>query len=154
MSEQTLKNEKGEEVKITFPNAPIVVDFNLGQEVWFYLDNSLEVQHGRVIGFFLMPEGEDRLYMYQMESMKEMKDKKMEMRLGTTGKENIGADKEEVKKRFEKIRNKRIEAFIREGEINLGGARAEKETSVEREKEILKEIERLKSLKRQKKIKH
>ena len=152
MKDEILQNEDGDKVKITFQEIPVEVDYKLDQGAWFYLQNSLEVNYGRVVGFFLMMEDykddSKRLYMYQVEYYKELKDGKMEMRLGTVVSDDMDTEEDKIKEKFKKIREKRIDAAIRQGEIEMGGAIAEKQTHAEKEKEIATEIKRLKSLKK------
>jgi len=152
MNEQKLVNEDGEEQTIVFSDLSIKVDYELGQSVWFYLPNSIEVNSGKVVGFFLtMQDKKDndaRLYYYQVEYYVEMKDGSKEMRLGNVTAEEMGVDEKDTKKRFEPIREKRLEAAIRQGEVELGGAMANKKEHSDNAKEIEKEIKRLKALKR------
>jgi hypothetical protein len=152
MNEQKLVNENGEEQTIVFSDLPIKVDYELGQKVWFYLPNSIEVNSGKVVGFFLtMQDKKDddaRLYYYQVEYYVEMKDGSKSMRLGNVTSEEMGIDEKEIKERFEPIREKRIEAAIRQGEVELGGAMANKKEHGDNAKEIEKEIKRLRALKR------
>jgi len=152
MKEVTIVNEDNKVLKITFPDTPIEVEYELGQECWFYLQNSLEVNHGRVVGFFMMIEDtkdtNKRKYYYQVEYYVELKNGEMEMRLGTVSGDDMGTDEKKIKENFVSIRATRIEAAIRQGEVELGGAIANKQSHEELAKELEREIKRLKDLKK------
>ena len=144
-------------VEKKFQDIPVKVEYELDQKVWFYLQNSLEVNYGRVVGFFLMMNDYDgggfkndseRLYMYQIEYYKELKSGRIKMRLGTVISKDMDTEEDKIKEKFKEIREERIDAAIEQGEIEMGGAIAEKQTHTEKEKEIADEIKRLKALKK------
>ena len=128
------------------------LDYKMGQKVWFYLQDSLEVREGEIVGFFALIdeaiEKGNKNYTYQIEYYREQKDGTNKIFIGNTTSENISTDKKKIKEYFEGIRNVRIKTRLNELQIEYNGAKINKEHHGKAKKEIMKEIERIKKLQR------
>lgn len=131
-------------------NEKTKLDYEIDQEVWFYLLNSLEILKGKVIGFFALIDDKtnEKNYTYQIEYYKEQKDGTNKMFIGNAIMEEMNTDKKIIEGRFEKIRGKRIEEVLKQHKIELAGAKANKDFHNEAIKEIIKEIKRVEKLRR------
>ena len=128
----------------------LVPSYSLGEEVSFYLPNSLEVNRGSVVGFFLsLAEGSDDkgTYYYQLRYYKEMKDESKKMFLGTVTADEMDVSDERIKEKFKAIRLTRIEDAIKQGNIELNGAKSNADFHNGVQKELEDELIRLKKLK-------
>lgn len=124
--------------------------YSLGENVSFYLPKSLEVNSGEIVGFFLVfDEGSDDegTYYYQLKYYKEMKDNLMKMFLGTVTAEEMDKDEDKIAQEFKSIRLSRIEEAIKQGKVELEGAKTNAEFHAGVQKELEGELVRLEALK-------
>lgn len=134
------------------------LEFNLEQEVHFFLKDAIKTRKGKIVGFFLVvmdDKGEKKEYNYQIEYPYKKENEKGEEEeiklLACLSSEDIRTNEEDIKVAFAPKLKERLDIAIKQGEAELEGVKVNIEATTERKNEIVKEIERLKKLKEENK---
>lgn len=143
------EEDKGDQVKFQVDLRP---KYDLFDEVWFYLPNSLSLRHGQIVGFFLMWNSKDddgnEEYTYQIKYFKEMQDSHLKMFVGNVTEAEMAKNKEDIEKQFNEIRKERIDSAVNQADTEIQGAQAQIDFETGRKQEMEQERDRLQNIKK------
>lgn len=145
------KEDKGDQVDFQVDLRP---QYDLFDEVWFYLPNSLSLRRGQIVGFFLMwnstDDDENKQYTYQVKYFKEMQDGHLKLFVGNVTEEEMAKNKKDIEDKFDDIQKSRLDDAISQADREIQGAQAQIDFETNRKEEMEEERERLKKIKEEK----